>query len=334
MKSSQHIVNESDLLSEETLETLEIPCEGPIQVSWKGSLPDYFSNLFEIDKFYKPDPKIFSLNNNINSYMRAILLDWIIEVSTMFNLKRETYYIALSTLDRYLSIEKVEKSELQLIGVVCLYISCKKEEISTPRIADFVKTTDNAFTVQDFLQSENKILCKLKWHLCPVTFYNWLNAMLEEWDKYILYVFSDLINNSGIDKDHLNRVLITFKQKNKHSYERFNECIELLDVCTLDFSIYQFFSARVISSIVYLMVNRAFLKTNYEILPRREDSIEDFEYSVVVDNLIQQFLVSTVGIFSIETLIPSMRFVESFRNFPFQSNSSRFGFAESFVRII
>jgi len=63
--------------------------------------------------------------------MRSILLDWMMEVSMEYFLKRETYYLSINFLDRYLSIKKnIQKIELQLIGVTCLYIAAKIEVFS------------------------------------------------------------------------------------------------------------------------------------------------------------------------------------------------------------
>ena len=50
--------------------------------------------------------------------MRALLADWLIEVCAEFLLHRETYYMALNFVDRYLSVKlNVAKSNLQSIGV-------------------------------------------------------------------------------------------------------------------------------------------------------------------------------------------------------------------------
>jgi hypothetical protein len=37
--------------------------------------------------------------------MRGILLNWLTEVSADFNFKRDTYYLAINYIDRYLSKE-------------------------------------------------------------------------------------------------------------------------------------------------------------------------------------------------------------------------------------
>ena len=62
--------------------------------------------------------------------MRAILLDWLMEVSNEFYLKRETFHITVNIIDRYLSIVyDISKNEFQLIGVSALYIASKLEVI-------------------------------------------------------------------------------------------------------------------------------------------------------------------------------------------------------------
>ena len=327
-------MNISNLLSDEVLDSEDPETENPVFESWQSSLTDYLSSLQDIDPLYKPDLKLFANQVEINSSMRSILLDWIVQVCALFNFERETYYMTLSAIDRYLSMNNVSKTELQLIGLACLYIACKREESYPPRASDFANTTNNAFTVEEILSSENKILKSLKWQMCPGTFYNILNALLEEWDKFVLFVFSDLIQQWTSNSEELSRILITFKQKNKFSYQRFSETMQLLDVSTLDFNVYKFNTVKFISSILYLMVTRSFLLTNYEILPRRDEFEEIFEYSNVVERLLIQFLLSTVQISSVETLIGSIQFLESFRNFPFQTDFTLFANSGKFVKDI
>lgn len=58
--------------------------------------------------------------------MRAILLDWLIEVCEVYKLHRETYYLAVDYLDRFLSTNsKISKTRLQLIGITCLFVAAK-----------------------------------------------------------------------------------------------------------------------------------------------------------------------------------------------------------------
>lgn len=72
------------------------------------------------------DPEMFRRHPTLQPRMRAILLDWLIEVCEVYKLHRETYYLAMDYIDRYLSIHQdLPKNQLQLIGITCLFIASK-----------------------------------------------------------------------------------------------------------------------------------------------------------------------------------------------------------------
>lgn len=73
---------------------------------------------------------MFQRHPTLQPRMRAILLDWLIEVCEVYKLHRETYYLAMDYIDRYLSThQNVPKNQLQLIGITCLFIASKVREI-------------------------------------------------------------------------------------------------------------------------------------------------------------------------------------------------------------
>ena len=51
----------------------------------------------------------------INYKMRAILIDWLVEVHLKFRLKTETLYLCVTILDRFLATEQVSRQKLQLV---------------------------------------------------------------------------------------------------------------------------------------------------------------------------------------------------------------------------
>ncbi len=57
--------------------------------------------------------------------MRAILVDWLVEVQENFELNHETLYLAVKTVDIYLGLKAVSREKLQLIGASALFIACK-----------------------------------------------------------------------------------------------------------------------------------------------------------------------------------------------------------------
>ena len=58
--------------------------------------------------------------------MRAVLVDWMVEVQENFELNHETLYLAVKLVDLFLCKEKVASKEcFQLIGATALFIAAK-----------------------------------------------------------------------------------------------------------------------------------------------------------------------------------------------------------------
>eukprot|EP00092_Neocalanus_flemingeri_P036345 GFUD01039568.1.p1 GENE.GFUD01039568.1~~GFUD01039568.1.p1 ORF type:complete len:524 (+),score=128.08 GFUD01039568.1:219-1790(+) len=112
--------------------------------------------------------------------MRAILLDWLIEVCEVYRLHRETFYLAVDFIDRFLGVAPaVPKNRLQLIGVTSLFIGAKIEEIYPPKLQEFAYVTDGACTEEEILQMELMILKGLNWGLSPMTPNAWMRMYMQ-----------------------------------------------------------------------------------------------------------------------------------------------------------
>ena len=55
--------------------------------------------------------------------MRAILVDWLVEVGEEYKLNQETIYLAVNYIDRFLSYMSVQRAKLQLVGTACMFIA-------------------------------------------------------------------------------------------------------------------------------------------------------------------------------------------------------------------
>jgi len=60
---------------------------------------------------------------DITSNMRTILVDWLIEVADEYRLHRETLFLAVNFVDRFLSVMAVQRSKLQLVGTAAMFIA-------------------------------------------------------------------------------------------------------------------------------------------------------------------------------------------------------------------
>ena len=129
------------------------------------NVDEYFDDICEElakneDKFLA-DPDYMSNQSDINHRMRAILIDWLIDVHLKYRLLPQTMYIAVNLIDRYLSKAETNRAKLQLVGVTAMFIACKYEEIYPPELKDFVYITDGAYVKSDVLKMESKMLSKL-----------------------------------------------------------------------------------------------------------------------------------------------------------------------------
>lgn len=62
-------------------------------------------HIRETETSLLPEYGYMKKQRDINEKMRAILVDWLIEVHYKFKLNAETLFITISIIDRYLSIE-------------------------------------------------------------------------------------------------------------------------------------------------------------------------------------------------------------------------------------
>lgn len=100
---------------------------------------------------------------DINERMRAILVDWLIEVHYKFELMEETLYLTINLIDRFLAVvtHHVPRKKLQLVGVTALLLACKYEEVSVPVVDDLIVISDKAYTRREVLDMVKTIFLHL-----------------------------------------------------------------------------------------------------------------------------------------------------------------------------
>lgn len=136
---------------------------------------EIYSNLLLDEKMLKPLYGYIVNQHDINEQMRAILIDWLIEVHYKFHLKDETLYQTVHIIDSYLSIFPILRAKLQLLGIAALLISCKAQEIYYPQLYELIDITDGAYVKEELVEMEKHILRILNFNIISPTaieFYN------------------------------------------------------------------------------------------------------------------------------------------------------------------
>jgi cyclin B len=119
---------------------------------------DIFNYHRQVEGRYAPSATYMSRQSDINERMRAILIDWLVEVHLKFKLEKDTLFLTVHLIDRLLQLKAVKRQKLQLVGVTAMLIASKYEEIYAPEVRDFVYISDNAYTNDEILAMEALML--------------------------------------------------------------------------------------------------------------------------------------------------------------------------------
>ncbi|KHN81340.1 G2/mitotic-specific cyclin-B [Toxocara canis] len=103
----------------------------------------------------------FLADRAVTPKMRSILVDWLLQVHLRFHLLPETLFSTFNLLDRYLAVGDADKTNLQLVGITCLSIASKFEEIYAPELQDYVYIAEESFSKRDIIRMEVGILSKV-----------------------------------------------------------------------------------------------------------------------------------------------------------------------------
>jgi cyclin B len=138
-----------------------------------------YDNFSVMERDIALNANYMSKQSFINEKMRAILCDWLVEVHLKFKMVPETLYLTINMLDRFLQMKQVRRSKLQLVGVACMSIAAKYEEIYPPELRDYVHVTDRAYSRKEIVEMESDVVESLQYNLTVPTIHSFLCRFLK-----------------------------------------------------------------------------------------------------------------------------------------------------------
>lgn len=139
-------------------------------------------NLQERELSFMARYNYMDAQGDITTKMRAILIDWLVDVHLKFKLQAETLFLTVNIIDRFLEQQPVLRRKLQLVGVTAMLIACKYEEIYAPITKDFVYISDKAYTEEEILKMEAIMLNKLDFTITVPSALTFLERTLKAMD--------------------------------------------------------------------------------------------------------------------------------------------------------
>ena len=173
------LTNQPSVLKIDTIDPKNQACLGEYAA-------EIYTHLHQTESDFVARPDYMLDQEHINEKMRSILMDWLVEVHHKFKLSEETLFLTVNIIDRYLASTQVTRDQLQLVGVSSMLVACKYEEIYAPEIKDFVLITDSAYTAEQVIAMENRVLRTLDFNLTAPSAFRFLQryARICECDEH------------------------------------------------------------------------------------------------------------------------------------------------------
>jgi len=144
-------------------------------------------NLLVTEEKYTISSSYFKcFQTELQSYMRNIVCSWMAEVCEEEKCQEEVFPLAMNIMDRFLSVVRIRKNQLQLLGAVCLFLASKLRQTHPLEVEKLVIYTDFSVRPEELLGWELLVLSRLKWDLAAITpndFVNPLLRRLSPWTK-------------------------------------------------------------------------------------------------------------------------------------------------------
>uniref|UniRef100_A0A6Q2YE08 Cyclin-F n=1 Tax=Esox lucius TaxID=8010 RepID=A0A6Q2YE08_ESOLU len=92
---------------------------------------------------------------------RYILVDWLVEVTTMKDFSSLTLHVTVGCVDRYLALRSVPKAHLQLLGIACMVVCTRYISKDILTIREAVWLTDNTYKYEDLVRMMGEVVSVL-----------------------------------------------------------------------------------------------------------------------------------------------------------------------------
>ncbi|XP_078180191.1 uncharacterized protein LOC144574179 isoform X2 [Carex rostrata] len=140
---------------------------------------DIYSNFRANELIGRPSSDFLErLQIDVTQNKRAVLMDWLVEVCQEYSLVPDTLHLTVNLVDRFLSMNKIERQRLQLLGVTCMLIASKYEETRAPHVRDLCLLTCNSYNENEVLQMERQVLSVVGYNLSVPTIKTFLRRFL------------------------------------------------------------------------------------------------------------------------------------------------------------
>lgn len=90
------------------------------------------------------------------------MVDWLVEVAVMKDFPSQIVHIAVSCVDKYLMRRKVQRSELQLLGITCMLVAARFQGTDIVTIREAAWLTDGTYKYEEVVRMMGEVMSCIK----------------------------------------------------------------------------------------------------------------------------------------------------------------------------
>ena len=179
----------------------------------------YFYNKILENTVFKI-PETFLKNNKITSIVRTKMIDWMIEVCSVFNFMDETFFLSVNILDIFLQKTKkvYTNTDVHLIGIASIFTASKFQEIYPQSLKSIAhKVGHDIFTIEQIKNMETQIMSDIGMEvLVSTSIYDFLKTYFYDFyynnkiviEKYCnMKIYKDIVNTAK----YLSKLILHFE---------------------------------------------------------------------------------------------------------------------------
>ena len=157
-----------------------------IQMFSKKIREEYSISIINSLLFEEEINENYLTNHKITERMRTRMIDWMIEVLSNYRCDESTYFESVNLMDRYFKICNLKNiilkpEELHLIGVSCMFLASKYQDIYPLRLKIIhEKIAHKKLSIDEIKKKENEILKFLNYNIGKPTMWDFINLFIEE----------------------------------------------------------------------------------------------------------------------------------------------------------
>ena len=267
--------DESDIFNYSTLKLKEIKIPGETDNDFYYEQKHRYNSNIDFSYF---DKQIY-----IDGNMRTILLEWMMDLCCQLGFKRSTFHLSVVLVDVSLSkLDRIHNSKLQLVGITCVIIAAKYEEICCPNLQMYSYSTGDSFSVGEIVEYEQVILKLLKWKINYPTLALWINMITFKWDLWL---------HNKVRNEKIFRSMPFFRLNNNIclSFEKIFIAADLSVLVEESIGYHQFkFSCALLYIIVGLFSNSILEDTLYSIVKENLD-LSCLDECHILNNIVEMY---------------------------------------------